>query len=154
LTNQQSNFLNSTLSQTQQPVNQALMQLLGGNSNEQLMDFYQKGVVDPSLQTYSQQILPAIQERFLDANAGSSSALNQALAKSATDLSAGLSGRLSELVLQGQQDNSRNQMGGLSLILQLLGQRTFDPIVQGPNTGILKDLIGVGGQAAAAYIGS
>lgn len=116
------------------------------------MDFYQKGLVDPSIRTYNEEILPSIQQRFVDANAGSSSALNQALAKSATDLSSGLSGQLSGLLYQGQQQGSQNQIGALNQILSLLGQRTFDPLVQGPQTGLLKDIIGTAGQLGGAYL--
>jgi len=128
------------------------MQLLGGYNGNQLMDFYQKGLVDPSLRTFNEQVLPSIQQRYVDADAGSSSALNQALAKSATDLSSGLSGQLSGLLLQGQQQGSQNQLGALSQILSLLGQKTFDPIVQGPQSGLLKDLIGTGANLGAAYL--
>ena len=149
---QQSNFLGSTLTQTQPQANNALMQLLQGTDQTQLMDFYQKGLVAPTMQTYQEQVLPAIQERFIDANAGSSSALNQALAKSATDLSTGLSGQLSGLLLQGQQQNSSNQLGALSQILNLLGQRSFEPIVQGPQGGLLKDLVGMSGNVGSAFL--
>lgn len=151
LTPQQNNFLSGTLGQTEGSTNNALMQLLGGFNPDQLMDYYQKGLVDPTLQTYNEQVLPSIQQRFVDSNAGSSSALNQALAKSATDLSSGLSGQLSGLLFQGQQQGSQNQLGALNQILSLLGQKTFDPIVQGPQTGLLKDLLGTAAQAAAAY---
>jgi hypothetical protein len=128
------------------------MQLLQGFDSTQLMDFYQKGLVNPTIQTYQEQVLPSIQERFIDANAGSSSALNQALAKSATDLSSGLSGQLSGLLYQGQQQGSQNQLGALSQILSLLGQKAFDPLVQGPQNGLLKDIISSGGQLGAAYL--
>jgi hypothetical protein len=134
------------------PANDALLQLLQGFDQTQLMDFYQKGLVNPAIQTYQEQVLPSIQERFIDANAGSSSALNQALAKSATDLSSGLSGQLAGLLYQGQQQGAQNQLGALNQILSLLGQRTFDPIVQGPQEGILKNLLGAGAQVAGAYI--
>lgn len=128
------------------------MQLLQGFDQTQLMDFYQKGLVNPTIQTFQEQILPSIQERFIDANAGSSSALNQALAKSATDLSSGLSGQLSGLLLQGQQQGAQNQLGALSQILSLLGQRTYDPIVQGPQEGLLKDIISSGAKVGAAAL--
>lgn len=140
------------MSQTQIPANNALMQLLQGFDQTKLMDFYQKGLVNPSIQTYQEQILPSIQERFIDANAGSSSALNQALAKSATDLNSGLSGQLAGLLYQGQQQSSQNQLGALNQILSLLGQRTYEPIVQGPQTGLLKDVIGGGAQLGAAFL--
>lgn len=129
------------------------MSLLQGFDPNQLMQFYQKGLVNPTMQNYNEQVLPSIQERFLDANAGSSSALNQALAKSATDLSSNLSGQLAGLLYQGQQQGATNQINALNQILSLLGQRTFDPIVQGPQTGVLKDIIKGGVQAGAAYLG-
>lgn len=129
------------------------MDLLKGFDETKLMDFYQKGLVDPTIQTYQEQVLPSIQERFIDANAGSSSALNQALAKSATDLSSGLSGQLAGLLYQGQQQGAQNQLGALSQILSLLGQRSFDPIVQGPQTGVLKDLLVTGAKVGAASLG-
>ncbi len=128
------------------------MQLLQGFDQTQLMDFYQKGLVNPTIQTYQEQVLPSIQERFIDANAGSSSALNQALAKSATDLSSGLSGQLAGLLYQGQQQGAQNQLGALNQILSLLGQRTFEPIVQGPQTGLLKDIIASGAKVGAAAL--
>ena len=128
------------------------MQLLGGFDSTKLMEFYQQGLVNPSMQNFQEQILPSIQERFVDSNASSSSALNQALAKSATDLSSNLSGQLSGLLYQGQQQGSQNQLGALSQLLGLLGQRSFDPIVRGPQEGILKDLLGTGAQAGAAYL--
>lgn len=119
----------------------------------QVQDFFQNSLVQPTLQTYNEQVLPSIQQRFGDANAGSSSALNQALARSATDVSNSLSGQLSGLLLQGQQQGSSNQLNALSQILSLLGQRKFDPIIQGPQSGLLQDLLKGGVNAGAAYLG-
>lgn len=113
-------------------------------------DMFQKGVVDPSMRTYNQQILPSIQQRFTDANAGSSSALNQALSQSAGDLSNVLAGQ--RIGLQSSMANQ--QLGGLQQIMGLLGQKSFDPIVQGPQAGLMKDIISAGGQIGAAAIQS
>lgn len=129
------------------------MQLLQGYNPMQMQDFFQNSLVQPTLQTYNEQVLPSIQQRFGDANAGSSSALNQALARSATDVSNSLSGQLSGLLLQGQQQGSSNQLNALSQILSLLGQRKFDPIIQGPQSGLLQDLLKGGVNAGAAYLG-
>lgn len=129
------------------------MQLLQGYNPMQVQDFFQNSLVQPTLQTYNEQVLPSIQQRFGDANAGSSSALNQALARSATDVSNSLSGQLSGLLLQGQQQGSSNQLNALSQILSLLGQRKFDPIIQGPQSGLLQDLLKGGVNAGAAYLG-
>jgi hypothetical protein len=114
-------------------------------------DLFQKGVVDPAMKQYENQVLPSIQQRFVDANAGSSSALNQALTQSATDLQGSLSGQR----LQMQQGAQQNQLQVLAQLLGLTTARQYDPIVQGPSTGILPDLI-KGGAAigSAALMGS
>lgn len=111
-------------------------------------DMFQKGVVDPSMRTFNQQILPGIQQRFTDANAGSSSALNQALSQSAGDLSNVLAGQRIGL----QNSMAGQQSGALQQILGLLGQKSFDPIVQGPKEGLIKDLMSAGAQAGSAAI--
>lgn len=105
-------------------------------------------MVDPAMKQYQNQVLPSIQQRFGDANAGSSSALNQALSTSATDLQSALSGQR----LQMQQGAQQNQLAVLAQLLGLTNSRQYDPIVQGPSTGILPDLIKGGaaiGSAAA-----
>ncbi len=144
MTPEQKQFLNSLITGIGPQAQQAFPGLLQGYSE----DLYQTGVVNPALKQYENQILPSIQQRFVDANAGSSSALNQALSQSAGDLSNILAGQKINL----QQSMSQQQLGALSQILGLLGQRQFDPIVQGPQSGLLKDLIGAGGQLGAAAI--
>lgn len=113
-------------------------------------DLFQKGVVDPAMKQYENQVLPSIQQRFVDANAGSSSALNQALTQSATDLQGSLSGQR----LQMQQGAQQNQLQVLAQLLGLTTARQYDPIVQGPSTGILPDLIKGGSAIGAAAIAS
>lgn len=98
---------------------------------------FQQSVVNPTMQTYKQQILPQMQQQFVDANASSSSALNQALAQSAGDVSNLLAGQR----LSMQQNASQNQLGGLGALINLLSQKSFDPIVQGPQAGIGGDLL-------------
>lgn len=67
---------------------------------------FNTGVVNPMLQRYRQDVLPALQQRFIDANAGSSSALNQALAASANDLTT----QMGSLYLPFQQGRQQLQM--------------------------------------------
>ena len=140
---------------------------------------FQQSVVNPLMQNYQQQVLPAIQQRFVDANAGSSSALNQALASSANDLvtqlgsfylpfrqsqqqtqlsaAQGLAGlaqpQLGYAGLQNSiyQNAQGQRMGALSGLNGLAGQRTFSPMIH-ENQGILGPLIGAAGQAGAAGI--
>jgi len=138
---------------------QYLQQMLGGLGSQALgagqgllqgydENLFQQGVVDPAMKQYEQNTLPSIQQRFGDANAGSSSALNQALSSSAGDLSNTLAGQR----LTMQQNASQNQLGLLQQLMQMLGQKSMDPIVQGPKEGLTKPLIQAGGQIGAAAI--
>jgi len=106
---------------------------------------FQKSVVDPTMQTYNQQIIPGIQQHFVDANASSSSALNQALTQSATDLGTMLGSQQLDFFKQQQA----NQLSALSGLGGLAGQQTFTPLIS-QKQGILGPLIGAGGSIGAA----
>jgi hypothetical protein len=111
---------------------------------EGFQDVFQQSFVDPAMQALQTQIAPAIQQRFTDANAGSSSALNQALSQSATDLSTSIGSQYGQF-LQGQQGLQQN---AISQFLPLLGQQTFSPLIQ-ENKGILGPLIQGGATVGA-----
>lgn len=142
MTPEQQQFLKTLISGLGGQAQGALGGLLQGYSE----DLFQQGVVDPAMRQYQQQILPALQERFVDANASSSSALNQALTQSAGDLSNVLAGQRIGL----QQSMAQQQLGGLSAVLSALGLRSFDPIVQGPQGGWLTDITKGFAQGAGA----
>ena len=114
-------------------------------SAEDYQDVFQKSYVDPAMMAMERQIIPGIQQRFVDAGAGSSSALNQALAQSATDLSTSLGSQYGQF-LQGQQ---QNQLNALNMFGQLGTQQTFSPLIQ-QQQGILGPLINAGGTIGAA----
>lgn len=141
MTPEQQNFLKTILNSLGAEAQGAYSNLLKPYSEE----MFQESVVDPAMQTYQQQMLPTLQQRFVDANASSSSALNQALSQSAGDMSKLLAGQRMDL----QQNTSQRQLGGLQGLGGLVGSKAFDPIVQGPKSGLLKDLIqgltGIGG---------
>ena len=99
------------------------------------------------MQQYNQKIVPGIQQRFVDANAGSSSALNQALGQSAADLGTMLGGQYMNFFNQ-QQANTLSALSGLG---GLAGQQTFTPMIS-QNQGILGPLINAGGQIGAAAV--
>lgn len=140
---------------------------------------FKKGVVDPMMMQYNQQVLPSVQQRFVDANAGSSSALNQALASSANDLTTQLGG-LYLPFMQGQQQTQlqaaqgltglaspylgyaglqqtgyhqqlANRLAALSGLGGLAGQQTFQPLIS-QQQGLLGPAIGAGGMLGAAKI--
>jgi len=147
LTPQQKQFLGGVLGMPgmAQQAGDAYSQFLQPYSPEQYEDVFQKAVVDPTMMQYEQQVLPSIQQRFVDANAGSSSALNQALAQSATDLSTVLGSQYLDFYKQ----NQANQLAALSGLGGLAGQQTFQPLVS-QSGGILGPLIQAGGTIGAA----
>ena len=103
--------------------------------------------------SFEQQTLPAIQQRFVDANAGSSSALNQALGQSAVDLNTMLGGQMGQFAMGQQQLAQQGQLGALGTFNQALGQRAFDPIVS-QKQGLAGPLIGAAGTMGAAMMSS
>jgi hypothetical protein len=121
-------------------------------------DAFQKGVVDPMMQQYQQQVLPATQQRFVDANAGSSSALNQALATGANDLTTQM-GQMYLPFMQHREDmradlyknQELNRLNALSGLSGLAGMNSFTPMIN-QRQGILGPLIGAGGQLGGAAI--
>jgi len=131
----------------------------GGGMGSGFEDQFQQGVVDPAMRTYEQDILPSIQQRFTDTNAGSSSALNQALVRSSEDLSSVLGSQRigyqqgQEQLRQGQQGlRQQAQMGALGQIMQLMNARKNQPIVQGPKTGLVQDITGGAMQLGAGAL--
>lgn len=142
-----SDFLQQLLVGMGPQAQETLMGFLQGADPSQMQDQFQQMFVDPAMLTYEQQVLPAIQQRFVDAGAGSSSALNQALGQSAADLSTMLGSQMGQFA-QGQQQNALQALG---LGTQAAGQRTFDPIIQ-QKQGLAGPLIGAGGSMAAAAL--
>lgn len=145
MTKEQTNFLNSLIANLGPQAQGAFPGLLEGFNEET----FQKGVVDPAMRTYQRDILPSIEQRFTDENAGMSSALNQALASSAEDLSNVLAGQR----VGYEQFKTGNQQNALAQILSLLGQKQYAPIVQGPQTGLLQDIVS-GASEGAGKVGA
>ena len=145
LTPQQQQFFNSLINpQNQGLAQQNIQQGLQPYNPQDYQDVFQKAYVDPAMQTFNQQVLPAVQQRFVDANAGSSSALNQALAQSASDLTTALGSQYGNFY-QNQQ-NRGNDI--LKMLMQMGGQQTFQPVVS-QSGGILGPTIGAAGTVGA-----
>jgi hypothetical protein len=181
MTKEQQRFLRRGLDKTGHDFRNVLLELLDPefdqgeqyNLDQNFEDQFQRGVVDPSMQAYRQEILPELEQRYADVGGGSSSALNQALVKSSQDLSNILAGQrigyqgqqqqyglqkaqlgqqATSLRQQGQQMRSAAQQVALQQIMNLVGQRAYQPIVQGPQEGLIKPLISTAGTLGAARI--
>ena len=149
LTPQQQQFLGGALGGPEmgQQAGAAYQQMLQPYDPKQYEDVFQKSIVDPAMQQYQRQVLPAIQQRFVDADAGSSSALNQALSQSASDLTTGFGQQYGDFFRQQQA----RQQAALSGLGGLATQQTFTPQIQ-QSGGILGPLIGAAGQLGGGYM--
>jgi hypothetical protein len=107
---------------------------------------FNKAFVDPAMLQYERNILPSISQTFADANMGSSSALNQALAQSGTDLATMLGSQYGNFY-QNQQQNQLRSLEGLS---SLLGQRTLSPMIH-QQEGLLGPILSATGQIGQGF---
>lgn len=129
-------------------IQQALQNLLALDP-EARKQLFQESIVAPTLETYQQQVLPSIQQYYSDLGLGSSGALNQALAQSATSLG-------TQLGAQQMDFYKTQQAGALGALGQLGGLSTTPtqaPMIQ-RQEGILGALLGAGGQLGSAYLGA
>jgi hypothetical protein len=115
---------------------------------EDYQKLFQQQAIDPALAALQKQIIPGIQQQFVDANAGSSSALNQALSEAASDVTTNLGSQFMNFFQQQQQ----NKLGALGQLGGIFGQRTFDPIYS-QREGISGPLIGAGGDILGGILG-
>lgn len=104
---------------------------------QQQQDLFNQAYIQPAQQALERNILPSIQQRFVDVGAGRSSALNQALSQAATDVSTQLGSQIGNYQQQQQQ-----------ALLQALGllsgqglQQTQQPVVS-QSQGLLGGVLG------------
>jgi len=119
---------------------QFLSNTMQGQDPQQFQDMFQKSFVDPAQQQMQRQIIPGIKEQFMGMDESGSSALNQALGQSATDLSG---------MLGGQMMNQYNL--GQNRGMQAAGQQQFSPMIH-EQQGILGDIIKAIGNLGGAGI--
>ncbi len=130
-------------------VNKAYGEFLKPYSPEQFESFYQKTFIDPAQQILQRQVIPTLKENFLGLDESASSALNRALAQSATDVSTSLG---QGMLGQYNQYNA-NRLAALSGLGGLAGQQTFEPIIS-QQGGILGPLLGAAGTVGAGFLSS
>lgn len=121
---------------------QYLSGAMQGTDPKQFEDMFQKSFVDPAQQNLQRQVIPGIKEQFMGQDESGSSALNQALSQSATDLTSSLG---------SQYMNQYNMAQGRGM--QAAGTQQFSPMIH-EQQGILGDIIKMIGNLGGAGIGA
>lgn len=90
---------------------------------------FQRGVAQPAIREFQEQIAPGIQERFIGAGAGRGSAAMRALGTAGERLEEGLSAQLAQQLQAGEQFGQKAQLEALMRALGLgLGTQTFQNV--------------------------
>ncbi|RLD23212.1 MAG: hypothetical protein DRI71_05850 [Bacteroidetes bacterium] len=71
--------------------------------------YFENSIQAPALHNFERNIIPSIQSSFAGMNAGSSGAMNRALAESGRNLTTDLSSQLGSLLYQGEHDQKGRQ---------------------------------------------
>jgi len=97
-------------------------QQLGMGGLEQIMrdfdptgarEYWQSTFVNPAMDVFTQQIIPAIKERLPQLGAKEAGGVNRALARSGENLATSLGGQLSNILYQGRQAHLGRQLQGI-----------------------------------------
>lgn len=115
---------------------------LFGNFDEEA---FNKGVKQPALQDFQDNILPSIQEKFIAGNQALGSGMRRGQLKAGTDLQA----KLAQLMYGAQQDQKNRQVTGLQTAL---GKQGVENVVQKGNPGLAAPLLGKAVDAGMAAL--
>ena len=113
-----------------------LSQLGQQQDPQQFQQMFQQSFVDPAQQQMQRQTIPGIKESFMGMDESGSSALNQALSQSATDLSTALGGQMMNQFNLGQN----RQAHSLGMLGQMSGQQIVSPMIH-EQEGVLGNII-------------
>lgn len=122
-----------------------LADLFGGFNEEQ----FNKGVRDPALKNFQENVLPQILEKFSGGGQAGGSGMQRGLLKAGTDLQS----QLAQLMYNAQQQQKQNQIAGVNTVT---GAKPFENLYKPATTGAFQSLLqGAGqglGQAAGGAI--
>lgn len=102
-----------------------------GPFNEQA---FEKGVSQPALKNFQENILPTIQEKFIGQGQTQSSGFNRGLLKAGTDLQS----QLAALLYNAQQQQQQNRLQGAQTIL---GTKPFENIYRPGGEGLVQGVL-------------
>jgi hypothetical protein len=104
---------------------------LFGKFNE---ESFNKGVKEPALKNFQENILPELQMRLLAGNRSPGGAFRRQITKAGTDLQS----KLAELMYNAEQGQNQNRIAGVN---SLAGGRGVENIVQGGSPGAAEGVI-------------
>jgi|GEM_PF-2154042 len=105
--------------QYQQLAGTTLQNLMQPWNPEAETELWQKQFVSPAMQTWQQDVMPAIMERYGEGGIGG--ALGQELGRSGRDLTTNLAGQLANILYSGQQAQLGRQQAGIGQAMQMAG---------------------------------
>jgi len=112
---------------------------LYGKFNPEAFD---KGVSQPALKNFQENILPQLQEKFIGGNQLLGSGFRRGALKAGTDLQS----ELAKLMYQAQEGQKQNQLSGVN---SLLGAREFENLYEKPQKSPTSSFL----QGAAGALG-
>jgi hypothetical protein len=120
-----------------------LKDILGQFNQEE----FEKGVSQPAIKNFQENILPMLQEKFIGNNQVLSSAFGKAKLKAGTDLQS----QLAQLMYQAQQQQKQNRLGGLNTAV---GKQTVENIYKPGSEGLVQGTIKGFAQGAGTAVGN
>lgn len=170
--NQFTSGIPSAYDLTQNPLygksSEAISNFLQSFNPQQSQEYFNQGVQQPALKAYNEEILPQIRSQYYSPTGTYGAGLNQAISKSAENLTQGLGSLRANYLQQGQKDWMTNQQGALSQALGLInaqsqaGQNYYNQafnaspasaLVQGPQSGPMRDILQMIASAIGGYRG-
>lgn len=123
----------STLDPEQQRLRQQMLEALESGTGpladiysfnpEELQNLWQKGLVDPSMANWNEEVVPGITGSFRGQNLQNSSYLGSSLSKSGQRLQSDLDAKLAAMLYEGKQ-SAMNRRG--NAYSNLMNQKTFE----------------------------
>lgn len=110
---------------------------------------FEKGVSQPALKQFQDEILPQLQEKFIAGNQVLGSGLQRAQAKGASDLQS----KLAELMYNAQNQQKQNKLQGVQTVLGTKAtENIYKPGTEGLVQGAVKGFAQGAGNAAGMAI--
>lgn len=111
---------------------------------------FEKGVTQPSLKNFKENILPVISEKYIQGNAVLGSGHRREQLKAGTNLQSDID----KLMYQAQQDKDKQRLQGLQTALGVkTHENVYQPGEQGWGTTLLSAAAGAAGTAFAGPLG-